>query len=123
MSIIIQGMDMPKSCRYCKFNDCADCLVLYAKGEKAMLGNWSCNDKERPPFCPLIELPPHGEVKTNADRIRSMTDEELVEFLSERKQVLEWTFGDTGISFNTLSPRKAKELIAKWLKEEAQDGT
>lgn len=57
MSILIKGMPMPKSCLQCpfrKFWDYEDqCL---AKKNLWVKGN------EIPPVCPLIELPPHGDL-------------------------------------------------------------
>ena len=51
MSILIKGMDMPNVCAYC-FLDASEC-DLHAK-----VNIW----RERHPDCPLIELPPHGDL-------------------------------------------------------------
>ena len=53
MSIIIKGMDMPKSC--------ADCSVTCKVGYEDYIATLSMS--ERPDFCPLIEIPtPHGRL-------------------------------------------------------------
>ena len=45
MAILIKGMEMPKSCKECKFWSITSCIASY-QGEKS---------------CPLIEVPePHG---------------------------------------------------------------
>lgn len=59
MSILIQGMEMPKNCKDCPFSDHeAWCLIP---------GDWReryyCPDNERSEYCPLIELPPHGRLR------------------------------------------------------------
>ena len=51
MSILIKGMDMPNVCAYC-FLDASEC-DLHVK-----VKIW----RERHPDCPLIELPPHGDL-------------------------------------------------------------
>ena len=51
MSILIRGMEMPNICAYC-FLDASEC-DLHAK-----VNIW----RERHPNCPLIELPPHGDL-------------------------------------------------------------
>ena len=51
MSILIRGMEMPNVCAYC-FLDASEC-DLHAK-----VNIW----RERHPDCPLIELPPHGDL-------------------------------------------------------------
>ncbi len=62
MSILIKGMEMPKTCW-----DCA-CSNYYESIDEAMCDItdeqldymlWKC---ERHPDCPLIELPPHGDL-------------------------------------------------------------
>ena len=62
MSILIQGMEMPKTCW-----DCA-CSIYYASQDKAMCDitdetlDYILWKRERRPDCPLIELPPHGRL-------------------------------------------------------------
>ena len=59
MSILIQGMEMPKNCKECPFSDHeAWCLLP---------GDWReryyCPDDERSDDCPLVDIPtPHGRL-------------------------------------------------------------
>ena len=62
MSILI-NMEMPSSCSMCpmahrnyRLEAEETQLACYAKGE------WVSDDGERPVWCPLIELPPHGRL-------------------------------------------------------------
>lgn len=57
MSILINGMEMPKNCADCLFEDTYDgynCRIAL-KTEFWGLG-------ERPSWCPLVEVPPHGRL-------------------------------------------------------------
>ena len=58
MSILIKGMEMPQNCDKCRFQSA---FKLYCD---AMPYNFCGNtdDIERPDWCPLIELPPHGRL-------------------------------------------------------------
>lgn len=49
MSILIKGIEMPKSCAFCRFNG----AYCYAKGDEDVHSTLSC---------PLIEIPPHGRL-------------------------------------------------------------
>jgi len=67
MSVLIRGMEMPKSC--------SDCLYEYEtlKGEtKCAICNGSIPNDEsfskRIPSCPMVEVPPHGRL-IDADAI------------------------------------------------------
>lgn len=62
MSVIIKGMDMPESCRDCKLVDSeyCTCVPMGFYNDDYYVGNY---DKERAPFCPLVEVPtPHGKL-------------------------------------------------------------
>ena len=63
MSVLVKGMEMPSSCSMCpmahrnyRLEAEETQLACYAKGE------WVSDDGERPVWCPLIELPPHGRL-------------------------------------------------------------
>ena len=59
MSIIIKGMEMPKSCEECVFRIGRFCTRM---------SGWHDNiepfveNQTKSPLCPLIELPPHGDL-------------------------------------------------------------
>lgn len=67
MSILIKGMEMPKSCEECDLIDDVEgmCLALYATTRKNF-PKWgfvpNCLKNERQAWCPLIEIPPHGDL-------------------------------------------------------------
>ena len=49
MSILIKGMEMPKSCAFCRFNG----AYCYAKGDE---------DAHSIMPCPLVPVPSHGDL-------------------------------------------------------------
>ena len=67
------------------------------------------------------------EPKTNADRIRSMTDEELAEYLFERGNGDEYCYGicvhqdDVNACVKTLKQNGCIQSVVAWLKQEASD--
>ena len=68
MSVIVVGMKMPKNCAECPCER-YECLLLDKDAEDIM--QYFTGDK-RHPDCPLIDLPPHGDL---IDR------DELINFL------------------------------------------
>jgi len=54
--ILIRGYSAPASCATCHFNSNAFCDVL---GRKVKI---PVDYVERPNTCPLVELPPHGDL-------------------------------------------------------------
>lgn len=66
--------------------------------------------KERPAFLPTYELTPR---KTNADRIRAMSDEELADLLVS-------TDGDFPPNCEDVPVRKLEAYWLDWLKQEAE---
>lgn len=78
MSVLIKGMDFPKSCATCKLisqivntsfikNESAFCIGYFCKGLDE--NNVIKNTLVRLPNCPLVEIPtPHGRL-IDADRL------------------------------------------------------
>ena len=67
MSILIQGMEMPKTCDYCKFHEPFLDFAYCDLGEMDMEYKDIANCRH--PDCPLIEIPtPHGRL-IDADEI------------------------------------------------------
>lgn len=62
-------------------------------------------------FIPDDDMPQEPPKQTNADRIRSMNDEELAEFLWD-----EW------MDRIICGKMDTKESMLKWLKKEVEDG-
>ena len=66
--------------------------------------------------CPYDVCP---EIKTNGDRIRAMSDEELVDYLIENDcPVDECKYED---EYGNVSRSKCRYCWLEWLREEAQD--
>lgn len=63
MSILIKGMEMPKSCFECRFSIDGFCQAMEpgarTDDDKAQVSNW----------CPLVEVPKHGRL-IDADALR-----------------------------------------------------
>lgn len=71
-----------------------------------------------------MPLPQPPRPQTNADRIRSMTDEELADKLIDHGLVLEWYSSATEIKSIVYEPKDAKNKLLDWLKREvAENGT
>lgn len=96
-----------------------------------MKGN--CGECERRWFCDInpdeCDAWPDPGPMTNADRIRSMTDEELADFMSEHS-IEDFCYlicgGDCKAvaTFNKTSGQRCREIVANWLKQpykEAED--
>ena len=77
MSILIKGMAMPKNCTECNFGVDGWC---YAKSPTEP-NSKSLATHTRPSWCPLVELPPHGDL---IDRDALMKDG----WLSLHKEVI-----------------------------------
>lgn len=64
--------------------------------------------------------------KTNADRIRAMTDEELAEYLFDRGNGCEYCYGICAFQDECDENDHAQEFcleqIGRWLKQEVDDG-
>ena len=56
MSILIKGMEMPKSCGYCPLRHEA------RDGDECYLGASLTEYQKRPEDCPLVPVPPHGRL-------------------------------------------------------------
>ena len=92
---------------------CDNCR-LRKESAKAFDIHWHGEDDCPYGKCPVPDFP-----KTNADRIRSMTDEELAEFESERMCCPP---GKPGCEANNLTCDNCEKCWLDWLKQEATDG-
>jgi len=68
MSILINGMEMPRSCNECSMSVDGYCTVVKYPNGDAM------NRHYKPLWCPLIEIPPHGRL-IDADALNQTIDE------------------------------------------------
>lgn len=68
MSILIQGIDMPKNCAECKMWSICECLNDFEDFESICYAVED-GDLVRDKNCPLIELPPHGDLVDLSDKV------------------------------------------------------
>ena len=61
MSVLVKGMEMPDRCANCPFMDGEDSWCT-AIPFKALDGAYKYGIKDKPNWCPLIPLPPHGRL-------------------------------------------------------------
>lgn len=86
MSILIKGMEMPKNCYECDF-----CTYGYCPH----LNSHVSNSQERDSDCPIIELPPHGDLIDRDEqierawRLNLSTRELIVTMLKTAPTILE----------------------------------
>ena len=78
MSILIKDMQMPKNCCICQFSSHDMCLINGKDAE-----DWF---KERPSYCPLIELPENSYLIVGTGKFSSEPDDTAEE---RTKAVLE----------------------------------
>ena len=63
MSILIKGVEMPKSCEECQVCDYEEGNCLLTGTNRISDGrNTLPHNGERRDWCPLIEIPPHGRL-------------------------------------------------------------
>lgn len=65
MSILIKGMKMPRSCHECVAGYGMSCFVCPPEEDG------ECPDQGRASWCPLVEIPPHGDL---IDRDETMNE-------------------------------------------------
>ena len=81
MSILIKGMEMPKNCEDCLLNGFIRCNLTNTKFE---LGKIKNDD------CPLIELPPHGDLIDRDDLMSALLNKTYgVDINVVMKQIME----------------------------------
>jgi hypothetical protein len=87
---------------------------MKAETKAAMPDEWDFFLQERPP-----------QPKTNADRLRSMTDEELATFLVQTMTCTACRdmHGGECPKPKDYKEKKCSDMILDWLKEEAEDGS
>ena len=66
MSILIRGMEMPDSCINCPFSNSINFGVVCLPSRVVIPDSKLFNDigepLDRQPWCPLVEVPPHGDL-------------------------------------------------------------
>ena len=61
MSILIKGMEMPMRCADCWLMDGNDGWCSACRG-KHLVCDYRYGIKDRPEWCPLVPIPPHGRL-------------------------------------------------------------
>lgn len=80
MSILIKGMKMPKHCWQCGLKDSDDeCMAMYSIDRSCYAVNEVWGESKRPEWCPLIEIPDHGDLMDKTDFMASLADWQLSE--------------------------------------------
>ena len=58
MGVLIRGMEMPTSCDDCRLNNGISCYAVPEYMEDGVVGRTD----DRPNWCPLVPIPPHGRL-------------------------------------------------------------
>lgn len=75
MSLLIEGMDMPKACIECGLRD-----VVWGNYTCAVSGEIIKNELDRPNDCPLVNIPtPHGRLIDADAHIQSLKENQCGE--------------------------------------------
>lgn len=86
MSVIVKGMALPKNCAECKMWSICECLNDFDDFESICYAV-DDGDLVRADECPLVELPPHGqlidadELIDGCEKLMRMLDPESKEYL------------------------------------------
>ena len=62
MSILIKGIDLPESCRVCKFNDYNEWDDTWCMVTEKDIEHEARNERRRSKDCPLVPIPEHGRL-------------------------------------------------------------
>ena len=78
MGVYIKGMEMPTSCHECVAGYGGCCFVAPAEADGI------CPDHGRADFCPLVPVPPHGDLVDRDEQIErawrlNLSTRELIE--------------------------------------------
>ena len=91
MSVIITGMEMPKSCIECRFRQYEYCDLQRQDVYAVNIMDYALSF-ERHPSCPLVEIPtPHGRL-IDADKFKSrlVLDNDSNELQRISADILKW---------------------------------
>ena len=87
MSLLINGMKMPKGCVYRENGHLMTCPLYDSDGYCGALNTEASHkENEKPSCCPLIPIPPHGRLVD--------ADEMFVEFLDEGQRSKRYKIGE-----------------------------
>lgn len=100
MSILITGMEMPPSCRYCEFRHLSLTQNAFCTASHETI-DYMAERTKRLDNCPLVELPPHGRL-VDADAFAAemkKRQEEAEKWLREAKDRETAVRADAVLSF------------------------
>ena len=91
MSILIKGMEIPGGCETCKlkYRHQGAYVVDYCFPYMKCVDPWTFGKKrngDKPDWCPLVEIPPHGRLK-DADALKVMMPTIGDEYLYAREMI------------------------------------
>jgi hypothetical protein len=98
MSILIKGMKMPKTCRECPLEQPYDGYNCAITGKSY---SWALSD--RPSDCPLVPVPPHGDL-IDRNKLYEKTAEweaqalHMVEVTMHDEDTTEWRKWSTALT-------------------------
>ena len=99
------------------------------------MSKFFCNGADAECNCPIlcadcssVDWTGGTEIKTNADHIRSMTDEELADFMSEHSTddfcyIICGGECNAVATFNKTSGQRCREIVSNWLKQPYKEDT
>ena len=91
MSVMIKGMKMPENCETCEYQTKGAC---FASGVNKGTITIRRMDKDRPDWCPLVELPEkHGRLFDETEVKRVLHDLPDGEYKWGALALLEWAVG------------------------------
>ena len=85
MSVLIRGMEAPKNCAECRFcvNGFTDAAPVYEcacesyENVSVLVDDHGKPFNFRPDWCPLIEVPPHGDLTDKDKLMQEFMDSDL----------------------------------------------
>ena len=115
MSILIKGMEMP--------NHCGECGIEWCERWKRLIVAGMPSAKARPEDCPLVPVPPHGDLidrrEAIIDAIRaSLGDEDFASYCKGNIMKYIWRYRHK----NGLEDLKKARVYLNWMIE-AEEGT
>lgn len=73
MNVLIKNMEMPTRCAECWLMDGEDSWCCACRG-KRITSDYRYGIKDRPEWCPLVPVPPHGDLIDRKALLADTTD-------------------------------------------------
>ncbi len=75
--VLIKGMEMPSNCSKCRFYDSCTALAEFEDYESILFNEEIGEEGNRHHDCPLVELPPHGDLIAKSNVLFNLQAEAL----------------------------------------------